>query len=81
MVLPFLADAGVQPLRLYLRRGGSAAGGTDEDTRFVIETEMSRLGAFQFDGMVRGKRLDLVLRSHAPLAPELRQEAERCSIA
>ena len=37
---------------------------------------MSRLGALQFDGMVRGKRLDLVLRSHAPLAPELRQEAE-----
>jgi hypothetical protein len=76
MVLPLLADAGVQPLRLYLRRGGSQQDGAEGDARFILEAEMSRLGALQLDGMVRGKRLDLVLRSHAPLAPELRQEAE-----
>lgn len=35
---------------------------------------MSRLGALQLDGLVRPQRFDLVLRSHRPVATELRQE-------
>jgi hypothetical protein len=35
---------------------------------------MSRLGALQLDGLVRQKRLDLMLRSQREIAPELRQE-------
>ncbi len=41
----------------------------------MIDAELSRLGAVQLDGLMRGARLDLVLRSHAPIPPELREEA------
>jgi hypothetical protein len=75
LTLPLLAGAQVQPVRLFLRRGGASHQAEGQGARFVIETEMSRLGALQLDGMVRGTRLDLVLRSHIPLALELRQEA------
>jgi hypothetical protein len=73
-VLPLFAGADIQPLRLYLRRRGGADATDDADTRFVIEAELSRLGALQLDGFVRGARLDVVLRSHAPLDPALQQE-------
>jgi hypothetical protein len=72
--LPLLVGASIQPVRLYLRRNGSKPrdpGGS----RFVLETEMSRLGTLQLDGLVRGNRLDLVLRSHTPLPQEVRTEA------
>lgn len=76
MVLPFLGEAGVRPLRLYLRRDGAGGDGTDVGARFVVETELSRLGAIQLDGKLRHTRLDLVLRSRQPLVEPLRQEVE-----
>jgi hypothetical protein len=47
---------------------------TQDGVRFAIEAELSRLGPVQLDGLVRGTRLILVLRSHRALSPELRQE-------
>lgn len=76
LVLPLMSGTGVAPLRLYLRRGsGESRDGAEEGMRFVFEAELSRLGTLQLDELVRGSRLDLVLRSHAPLSPEARQEA------
>ena len=69
----------LQQLRLFLRNGGQdgdgGAGQDDEDpTRFVVEVEMSRLGELQLDGLVRKKRLDLILRSRAPLPEFMRRD-------
>ncbi|HZT51522.1 MAG TPA: hypothetical protein VFA22_06305 [Stellaceae bacterium] len=76
LVLPLLTGTTVAPLRLYLRRQPDhPQDGGDGGTRFVFEAELSRIGPLQLDGRVQGSRLDLVLRSHASLAPDLRQEA------
>lgn len=75
LTLPLLVGASVEPLRLYLRRRNEAAARDPAGQRFVIEAELSRLGALQLDGLVRGNRLDLVLRSHSPLPQALRDEA------
>jgi hypothetical protein len=75
LTLPLLIGAGVEPLRLYLRRRESGPERDLAGQRFVIEAELSRLGAVQLDGLVRGNRLDLVLRSHTPLPQALRDEA------
>ncbi len=71
------AGTQIEPVRLLLRRhgGGRAGGAKDgEDTRFVVDITLSRLGRIQFDGLVRedGKRLDLIVRSDPPLPPALR---------
>ncbi len=76
LTLPLLMGAAVEPLRLYLRRKGNSANASDPSgQRFIIEAELSRLGALQLDGLVRANRLDLVLRTHAPLPQALREEA------
>ena len=76
LVLPLMSGTVVAPIRLYLRRRSSdSADGSGDDLRFVFEAELSRLGTLQLDGLLRGSRLDLVLRSHATLSPEARQEA------
>lgn len=86
--LPLQLDSGIEALRLYLRqqqdrrdehnpdgddpdqdgegRGGKGSG------RFVLEAAFSRLGAIQFDGLVREKSLDLIIRSSQPLGQDLR---------
>jgi hypothetical protein len=74
-VLPMLDGATVSPVRLYLRRfAGNAVAPADQGTRFVLDIDMSRLGAVQLDGLVRNQRFDLVMRSHRPITAEMRQD-------
>jgi hypothetical protein len=77
VAVPLVDAATVQMLTVYLPRerdsGGGDAGEGDA-SRFAVEVELSRLGPLQLDGLVRPKRLDLVLRSRRPLPIELRQE-------
>ncbi len=75
LTLPLMMGAAVEPLRLFLRRKNGQGARDPAGQRFIIEAELSRLGALQLDGLVRGNRLDLVLRSHAPLPQGLRDEA------
>ena len=42
--------------------------------RFLIDLTLSRIGELQLDGLVRPRRFDLILRTHMPLPPEMRQE-------
>jgi hypothetical protein len=77
--IPLLDGHQVQQLRMFLRHGqhGHDGGKGDEDgdsTRFVVELELSRLGELQLDGLVRNRRLDLILRSRAPLPEFMRRE-------
>jgi hypothetical protein len=76
-ILPLVDGAQVRPIRLYLKRrgeGGRSRKGEDENARFVLEFELKRFGTMQLDGFVRPRRFDLALRSHAPLAEDLRKE-------
>jgi len=40
----------------------------------VVEIGLSRLGAMQLDGLLRGKRFDLMVRTHAALAAAMQGE-------
>jgi hypothetical protein len=69
----------VRQLRLFLRHGqqdgdGDGDGEDEEKTRFIVEVELSRLGDLQLDGLVREKRLDLILRSRVPLPEFMRRD-------
>jgi hypothetical protein len=75
LTFPLLWGADVQSLHLFLRRRFGPEETPESGSRFVVEAELSRLGALQLDGLMRGKRLDLVLRTHAALPAALREEA------
>jgi hypothetical protein len=75
--LPVLDEAAVQPIRLYVRNqrdDGKSGGQSPPGSRFVLDLDLSRLGPLQLDGLVRGARFDLVLRSHEPLDPAMKLE-------
>jgi hypothetical protein len=73
-VLPLLDGTALRAVQLYLRRNSGGNTRPEDGTRFVLDVEMSRLGALQLDGLVRHKRLDVMLRSHREIAAALRQE-------
>jgi hypothetical protein len=73
-VLPLLDGGVVRPVRLYLRRRQPGRTPADQSSRFVLDVDLSRLGAVQLDGLVRQQRFDLVLRSHRAIPAALRQE-------
>lgn len=75
--LPVLDESGVRPIRLYVRNqreDGKGGGESRQGARFVLDLDMSRLGPLQLDGLVRGPRFDLVLRSHEPFDPAMKAE-------
>jgi len=75
--LPVLDEAAVRPIRLYVRNqrdDGQGGQQNQQGSRFVLDLDMSRLGPLQLDGLVRGPRFDLVLRSHEPFDPAMKAE-------
>lgn len=71
LTLPLLLGNFPLAVRLFVNRHKTRP---EDGIRFALEAELSRLGPLQLDGLLRGNRLILVLRSHRGLTPELRQE-------
>jgi hypothetical protein len=46
----------------------------EEPARFVVECETSEHGALQLDGLMHEQRLDLIVRSHAPLPSDMERD-------
>lgn len=78
--VPFLFGSEIDRIQLLIRDQDEDDDGEDEDskggTRFVVDLNLSKLGHLQIDGLVgeKNKRLDLVLRSDDPLAPNVRDD-------
>lgn len=52
----------------------------DEATRFVMDLALTRMGDVQIDGLVRGKQLDLIVRTQMPISLSM-QDAMRVAYA
>jgi hypothetical protein len=70
-------------VRLFVKRDRKQQGANQQekksdDTRFVVEVDLTQLGELQLDGFVRKQekdvQFDLVLRSLTPLEPEVQQD-------
>ena len=76
-LIPILVGSDLQQLKLFIRgekETEDESGSQNRDTRFVIEVEFSNLGPFQFDGLSRGKNIDLMIRTREALAEQMRDE-------
>ncbi|MGH6948176.1 MAG: hypothetical protein ACREDZ_12675 [Kiloniellales bacterium] len=75
LTLPFHDGSHLQQLRLYLRRDRtSRRSAVEKATRFVLEVDLTRVGALQLDGLVQPRRFDLMLRSRQALPEIWRQD-------
>jgi len=76
-LIPVHDGGNIHFLRFLFRRNrkNSAPGADAESpTRFIVEVDMSRLGAMQFDGLVKPKKFDLIIRSRQPLDSGMRRD-------
>lgn len=82
--MPFLNGGAIEPVRLFVRRtpddeaatGSGGRGDRNNDHRFVLDLNLSRLGRVQLDGLVRReeKLFDLIIRTGEPLDTETRRD-------
>lgn len=77
---PVAVDGVLQQVRVFVKRdrkqGTHPQEKKKEDTRFVVEVDLTQLGEIQMDGFVRrgeDVHFDLVIRSLSPLSEEIRQ--------
>ena len=78
-LVPFLNGSALEQVRMYSRgrRGRNDEEEDEQDqSRFIIDVELSEIGRVQMDGLVRGKdkRFDLILRTDAPVPPAMRRD-------
>ena len=77
-LIPILVGSDLQQLKLFIRgerdQNDEDETGQERDTRFVIEVEFCKLGPFQFDGLTRGKNIDLMIRTREALAERMCNE-------
>lgn len=81
LFFPFVVAGELQQVRLFTKRDrkkDSKQGKKSEDTRFVLEVDLSQLGEMQMDGFVRKREreinFDLVIRSHTELPDEMQRD-------
>ncbi len=83
MIFPVAVEGEVQQVRFYVKRdkkqNSNRQEGESEDTRFVVEVDLSQLGEIQMDGFVRkgGQQqvhFDLMVRSKLPLPSDVQQD-------
>lgn len=78
MTMPVSDQGSLDPIRLYIRDRDRQDAASEEDgrenQRFVVEVNFTRLGPFQFDSLVRGKQVDLMVRTHEPLEESVRND-------
>ena len=76
--IPILDDGTIRQINLFYRRDRRKDRKDAKDeksgTRFIVEVDMSRMGPFQFDGLVREKQFDLMVRSHIALPQKFKQD-------
>jgi hypothetical protein len=85
LFFPTFIGGEIQQTRLFVKRDKKDPDGNkrkkDDDTRFVVEMELSQLGAIQMDGFVRRREsavsFDLIIRSHDGLNKDMEQEITR----
>lgn len=69
-------DGPITPVRLYFRQPRKRNGQAEATTRFVVETELTRLGPLQIDGLARQQRVDLILRTREALPEQARLDID-----
>jgi len=83
LFFPVAVEGVLQQARLFVKRDKKektvdGERKTEEDTRFVVEMDLTNLGQMQMDGFVRRNaektQFDLIIRSHTPLSADAQKD-------
>ncbi|MFO0997605.1 MAG: hypothetical protein U1F33_13070 [Alphaproteobacteria bacterium] len=79
--LPFLHGGALQQVQLFLRRHDHGQEDGGSTCRFLLQLSTSPFGWLQLDGLIDGRRFDLILRSEKRLPEALREELARLFVS
>jgi hypothetical protein len=80
LILPLPLGQRIERIRLIVRRnkedGEDGKRQDEEGARFLLDVDMSRLGAIQIDGLLqrKAKRFDVILRTRTTLPDDIRRD-------
>ncbi len=69
--IPLLWQNEISKVMFHVRKEPSEDGRDAKDsdqTRFVMDLSLTRMGDVQLDGMIRGKQVDLIVRTQTPIS-------------
>lgn len=70
-------DGALTPVRMFFRRPRDGKSEQQAATRFVVETELTRMGPLQIDGLARPTRVDMILRTRQSLTDQAKTDIEQ----
>jgi hypothetical protein len=70
-------DGALTPVRMFFRRPRDGKPEQQAATRFVVETELTRMGPLQIDGLARPTRVDMILRTRQSLTDQAKADIEQ----
>jgi hypothetical protein len=75
-IVPMLDGRDFRQIRFFERRKkrDEADRKKDDASRFVVECEHSEFGPVQLDGLMHERRMDLIVRTHAPLPADMERD-------
>ncbi|MBT4770415.1 MAG: hypothetical protein HOO00_07850 [Rhodospirillaceae bacterium] len=76
-LIPVFDEKDLNPLRIYLRhkeKDNEEEGLGEEDTRFLIDLDLSNFGPMQLDGLVRPKSFELIIRTQQALSGDIKKD-------
>lgn len=74
--LPMFWDSEIHRIMLYTRREKDNTNDNNDEhgqTRFVFDLSLTRMGDVQIDGLIKEKRLDLIIRTQNPFSAAMQQ--------
>ena len=83
LFFPVAVEGQLQQVRIFVKRDGKQQSkdkksAASDDTRFVIEVDLSKLGEMQMDGFVRraskDMQFDMIIRSLTPLPDDIQKD-------
>lgn len=77
--LPMLWQNEISKVMLHLKseRDPQDKENKDGSTRFILDLSLSRMGEVQLDGMLRGKRLDMIVRTELPVSYTMQEAMKK----
>ncbi len=71
---PFFDGEQIEPIMMFVRGRRAKKEEEEDDVRFVVDLELSALGAMQLDGLVQSESFDLIVRSKQRLGTQMTQD-------
>lgn len=77
--IPMLWQNEISKVMLHIKhdREAEEKDGKEGSTRFIMDLSLNRMGEVQLDGLLRGKRLDLLVRTQMPISLSMQDAMKR----